>query len=319
MDVVDSAKWVKDYVNVNNNLPQKVLISGEYCSIAEFSYLVCSAVSNIYSNNFSNLSSNLSYSCFNSGSCACCEDLSLLHYVNLVNNIVLYMNLYSCVPNVMGDIDFDCYVYTFAKILSFYQITNHLPSEINFNSNLSYNGSHISVNSRGNISQFKDGANEVNTLDDVSKYLVKGTGSFCEVTSDIRSYSNILTGSLVSDWDKANAIFTFVRDEIGYSFYYNSHGASSTLNNKKGNDCDKSNLLVSLFRALGLAARYCHAINTFNSNLTVSHVWVQVLIDGIWYAADATNINNLLGNIKSWNINSMVDFTQYDLLPFQEV
>lgn len=82
------------------------------------------------------------------------------------------------------------------------------------------------------------------------------------------------------------------------------------------NDCDKSNLLVTLFRSVGLPARYCHAINTLNSGLNVSHVWVQVLVDGIWYTADATNTYNQLGNILNWLISSISSFTQYDLLPF---
>ena len=315
-DVVRAAKWVKDYVNLNKELPDSVLVSDENCSIAEFSYLISSAIFNIYSNDFGSLYLDISYSC-EDGSGICCEDLSLLHYSNLARNIALYMGLYFYSPSCLGGICFDCYVYTFSKILSFYQITNHLPSEINFNSNLSYKGSSIVV-SRGNVSQFVDGVNEINTLDDVSKFLVNGSGSHCEITSNIRSYASILTSNLVSDWDKANAVFNFVRDDIQYVFYYNSvRNASGTLDSGKGSYCDQANLLVALFRSVGLPARYCHAMNvTFGSGTMVSHVWVQVLVDGVWYVADPTSTRNVLGNVMNWITSSIVGFTQYDLLPF---
>ena len=55
----------------------------------------------------------------------------------------------------------------------------------------------------------------------------------------------------------ANAIFAFVRDEIGYESYKGSlRGARGTLWSNAGNSLDQASLLIALLRASGVPARY---------------------------------------------------------------
>ena len=54
-------------------------------------------------------------------------------------------------------------------------------------------------------------------------------------------------------------ILNFVRNEIDYSPYYGSKkGADATLAESKGNDTDKSSLLIAMLRASDIPARYRH-------------------------------------------------------------
>ena len=170
----------------------------------------------------------------------------------------------------------------------------------------------------GNESQFKKGLNEIESLSDaeLAKYL-KSSG-YDAITSAIQTLANKLTSGKTSTWDKATAIFNYVRDNIAYSYYSNSQkGAAKTLSSGTGNCCDQANLVVALCRAAGIPARFSHAKNCkFNSGLVTGHVWAQIYIDGVWYTADATSKSNELGNIKNWNTNSFTNLNQYIHLPF---
>ena len=170
----------------------------------------------------------------------------------------------------------------------------------------------------GNASQFKKGLNEIESLSDaeLAKYL-KSSG-YDAITSAIQTLANKLTSGKTSTWDKATAIFNYVRDNIAYSYYSNSQkGAAKTLSSGTGNCCDQANLVVALCRAAGIPARFSHAKNCkFNSGLVTGHVWAQIYIDGVWYTADATSRYNELGNIKNWNTNSFTNLNQYIHLPF---
>ena len=178
----------------------------------------------------------------------------------------------------------------------------------------------LQVNSekRGNQSQYKKGLNEVESLSqsELAKYL-KSSG-YDAVTSAIQTLANKLTSGKTSVWDKATAIFNYVRDNIAYSYYSNSQkGAAKTLSSGTGNCCDQANLVVALCRAAGIPARFSHAKNCkFNSGLVAGHVWAQIYVDGVWYSADATSKSNTLGNIKNWNTSSFTNLNQYIHLPF---
>ncbi len=186
-----------------------------------------------------------------------------------------------------------------------------------------YSASSGSVNLKvnaphGNASQFKKGLNEIESLSDaeLAKYL-KSSG-YDAITSAIQTLANKLTSGKTSTWDKATAIFNYVRDNIAYSYYSNSQkGAAKTLSSGTGNCCDQANLVVALCRAAGIPARFSHAKNCkFNSGLVTGHVWAQIYIDGVWYTADATSRYNELGNIQNWDTNSFTNLNQYIHLPF---
>ena len=154
---------------------------------------------------------------------------------------------------------------------------------------------HISTN------DLAKGINEKNSISNLTAYLQSSKN--CEVgNSKIKSLVNSLTNGLTSEFDKANAIFNYVKNTIKYNFYYNTKfGSIETLNNKKGNCVDHTHLLVAMFRTAGIASQYVHGKCTFTSGNTYGHVWAQVLIDGTWVAADATSAKNSLGKISNWN------------------
>ncbi len=185
---------------------------------------------------------------------------------------------------------------------------------------LSSNGSvNLKVNApHGNASQYKKGLNEIESLSDaeLAKYL-KASG-YDAINSAIQTLANKLIAGKTSTWDKATAIFNYVRDNIAYSYYSNSQkGAAKTLSSGTGNCCDQANLVVALCRAAGIPARFSHAKNCkFNSGLVTGHVWAQIYIDGVWYTADATSRYNELGNIQNWDTNSFTNLNQYIHLPF---
>ena len=150
---------------------------------------------------------------------------------------------------------------------------------------------------------------------EASPYL--GASENCQVDSaKIKNLVAKLTNSKMSDSEKARVIFNYVRDEISYSFYYDTRfGAVGTLEAGTGNCVDHSHLLVAMYRAADLPARYVHGTCTFSSG-TYGHVWTEVLIGDEWIVGDACSVRNSFGEIVNWNTNSYSLHGYYTSLPF---
>jgi len=117
-------------------------------------------------------------------------------------------------------------------------------------------------------------------------------------------------------YNRANAIFNWVRDNLDYSFYYNTKkGAVGALTSRKANCCDTSHLLVALLRASGIPARYAYGSCQFSSG-KYGHVWVQVYVVGKWYTADATSNSNSFNVIRNWNTRTYTLKGIWASLPF---
>jgi len=144
------------------------------------------------------------------------------------------------------------------------------------------------------------------------------TTTNCQVTnSKIQTLAASITSGKSSAYDKAVAIFNWVRDKLGYSFYYNTkYGAVGTLTRMTGNCCDTAHLLIALERAAGIPARYAHGYCKFSSGNWYGHVWAQIYIEGKWYNADATSYRNTFGVIKNWNTKTAKIYSTYASLPF---
>lgn len=140
----------------------------------------------------------------------------------------------------------------------------------------------------------------------------------CQVSDpEISSLSSNLTAGCNSTYEKAVRIFNWVRDNIDYSFYYNTrNGAVETLHKRSANCCDHTHLLVALARSANIPARYMHGKCVFRSGNTYGHVWGQLYINGKWYDADATSFSNTLGTIKNWDTSSAFIKGVYAELPF---
>ena len=170
-----------------------------------------------------------------------------------------------------------------------------------------------SVTKRGNTAQYKKGLNEIANLTEaqLNAYL-KSSGKDA-LNSAIKTLASKLVSEKSTTWQKAQAIFNYVRDNISYSYYSDSKkGAKSTLSSKSANCCDQANLVVALCRAANIPARFSHGQGCrFSSGLVTGHVWAQIYVDGVWYSADATSSRNSLGNIKNWNVKSFYSLKQY--------
>lgn len=135
-------------------------------------------------------------------------------------------------------------------------------------------------------------------------------------TSSVWALSKSLTSGVSSTYSKAVNIFNWVRDNINYSFYYNTkYGAGGTLKYRTGNCCDTANFMVALARDAGITARYVHGTCRFSSG-TYGHVWAQFNINGKWYNADGTSYRNSLGVINNWNTATYKLNGYYNTLPF---
>ncbi len=140
----------------------------------------------------------------------------------------------------------------------------------------------------------------------------------CQVNdTSIKALAASLIVGKTSVYDRAAAIFNWVRDNLGYSFYYNTkYGAAGTLSMKTGNCVDTAHLVVALERAAGIPARYEHLYAQFTSGSWYGHVIAQIYVNGQWYRADGTSYSNAFGVIKSWNTATATYYGTYASLPF---
>ncbi len=199
-------------------------------------------------------------------------------------------------------------------------IKTHVPLG-KYKVSINYMGSNdylpVSISKNINVKSSKHGGG-LNVKDEgyySNEYLQ--SSSHCQVNSSkIKSLVKSLTSGLTSDMDKVKAIFNYVRDNIAYSYYYDTkYGATGTLNAKKGNCVDQSHLLISMYRAAGFKARYVHGTCFFGQNW-YGHVWTQVLVGTTWIAGDPISYGNSLGKIKNWNTNTYRLHSRYVSLPF---
>ena len=165
------------------------------------------------------------------------------------------------------------------------------------------------------VSQFGNGLNVKNTVSKLSAY--HKASKNCQVNNaKIKSLVKSLTSGLTEDTDKAKALFNYVRDNIWYDYYYDSHrGAVGTLKYGHANCVDQAHLLIALYRTAGFNARYVHGYCRFSDGW-YGHVWTQVLIDNTWIVGDPISYKNSLGKIKNWNANTYRLHNRYVSLPF---
>jgi hypothetical protein len=152
---------------------------------------------------------------------------------------------------------------------------------------------------------------------DVLPYL-QPTANCQSNNAQIIALANSIIQSATDPLTKATLIYNWVRDKIGYSFYYNTkYGAVGTLNAWTGNCCDTSHLLIALARAAGIPARYVHTYSYFTSSGNwYGHVVAQLYVNDQWIWSDATSYRNSFGVINNWNTATYTLKGIYRELPF---
>ena len=187
---------------------------------------------------------------------------------------------------------------------------------IRFAGNEDYKSCSVSKSINVKISKYVKGINEKDYS--VSSSYLKST-RYCQVNNaKIKSLVKSLTKGLTNKIDKAKAIFNYVKNNIVYSYYYNSKlGATGTLKAKCGNCVDQAHLLIAMYRAAGFKARYVHGkCKFYDDGQYYGHVWTQVLVDNTWICGDPISYSNQFGKINNWNVKNYKLRSTYLSLPF---
>ena len=295
-EIVAASKSVKSYISKNGKLPSTVKIGDVSVKTADYLYIASKAIVNLKAGN----KKDISFKIFNNPSSPkAAADLGYLkNYLSVAKSVVKTAESKGQLPNSVsskiGTIGYKGIVSAFSKIMVSYGKNNKMPSYIAVKS---LSGSSTSISGAMNMK---------NSITALAAYLAASKN--CEVNdAQIKKLVTKLTKNCKTEKDKANAIFTYVRDTISYSFYYNTkYGAAGTLKAKSGNCVDQAHLTVAMFRAAGLATRYVHAKCHFTSGHTYGHVFAQVLIGNTWTVADTTSSRNSLGKVANWNTNTYV-------------
>lgn len=138
----------------------------------------------------------------------------------------------------------------------------------------------------------------------------------CEVNNPvIQSLASTLTSNSANDLEKANAIFTYVRNSINYNDYGGDiRGALGTYNDKIGNCVDKTSLVVALCRSAGIPALY-NFLTWYPAANSSAHAFAQILIGGTWVISDAMYAPMTLGYIN-WENQAYYNYVRfYQLMP----
>ena len=307
-NIIDASKVVKSFIESEGKLPDSVL-NGESYTLAQFLYLAAIATININNGDFSDLDSKDAANPDNYNKCGNLGNL--VDYISVAQSIIDYVNANGkapgSVPSNVGTITFDGLVYAFARVVAFYGNNQQLPAYVTIKS-IDSESSQFVIN-RVNVKATESELANINTY-------LQPTAN-CQVNDPtIVALAQRLTAGLSTPTQKASAILDYVIDNIAYAGYYDTtRGAKKTLTDKRGNCCDQAHLVIALFRAADLPARYVHGTCTFSSG-HIGHVWAQVLIGDTWVVADPVSSRNSLGVIKNWNINTFTFKSYYTSLPF---
>ncbi|MBZ9571508.1 transglutaminase domain-containing protein [Methanobrevibacter sp. TMH8] len=312
-NIKDAGARIEAYVNANGVLPNYVEIGGKQYSMTDFLYLAVNAILNINKGSNSGITAKTFKNATSPTGSSINGNIYKKDFVDLASRVSAYMLKNGQAPNYgsssLGKMQFQTMVLAFSKVLEFAKSEGRLPNYLTLNvkSTSSLNGGNQNSGGDSGSGSIPTGPlNEKNTLSasELVKYLQATTN--CQVNNAaIQSLAASLTKNSKTELEKATAIFNYVRDNIDYVYYTNTKkGAVGTLNAKSGNCVDQAHLLIALFRASGLEARYVHADCTFTVSGRIGHVFAQVLVGDTWVVADPTHSANSLGKITNWNVNT---------------
>ncbi len=279
-----AATNVKKYIETNHKLPSYVTVGTTQIKPADFLRLML--ISTIEINDGVKMPISLKAVGMpgTPGETIKSGNLTEASYLDLAKRLKAFIDANGKLPNhastPLGEIKYESMMFLFAKILSFEDTSSRLPS-------------YVSVTPWSTIS--------TPASDPVPSSLLKyiAATANCNVNNaQIKALAAKITSGKTTTYAKAAAIFNWVRNNLGYSFYYNTkYGAVGALNAGTGNCVDTAHLIIALERAAGIPAKYVHGTVRFPSGSVYGHVWAQVYVNGKWYTADGTSSRNTFGNM----------------------
>ncbi|MGB9979862.1 pseudomurein-binding repeat-containing protein [Methanobacterium sp.] len=298
--IKSAATSLKSYIESNHELPNYVTIGSIQVKMTDFLRLLIIGTIEVNDGSKAQISLKTVNTSATPSENITSGNITKANYLDLANRLKAFIDANGALPNYattsVGKIGYESLIYMYSKILAYDSTNNALPN-------------YVSVSPWSVVST-------VPIPSELQQYL-KETKN-CQVTnSQIQALAKSITSGKTSVYDKAVAIFNWVRDNIGYEFYYNTkYGAVGTLNAKKGNCVDTAHLLIALERAAGIPARYEHVKAQFTSGTWYGHVIAQVWVNGKWYNADGTSSSNTFGVINNWNTATATYYGTYAELPF---
>jgi Transglutaminase-like superfamily/Pseudomurein-binding repeat len=308
------AAKLASYIKATHKLPSYIMVSGNNVTMSQFLYILSVDVIKINSNSKTSITLKkvqapvLSVAeTFKNG------NILKTEYVTLAKNVYNYINLHGAAPvtvkSSLGVVRYESAIYTFSKILGYYSTYKRLPSYVTIQRGIVKTPTINASTSASNST--------VVVIPTAIKQYLDPTKNCQSNSSVIKSNAASITKGLTTQKDKAVAIFNWVRDNIDYSFYYNTkYGALGTLTSKTANCVDTSHLMIALMRAAGIPAEYEHVYAQFTSGTWYGHVIAKVYIDGVWYDADGTSSKNQFGVVNNWNTTTATVYGTYKELPF---
>ncbi|MGZ7047651.1 MAG: pseudomurein-binding repeat-containing protein, partial [Methanobacterium sp.] len=298
----DAASRVKTYIETNKALPGYVTIGSEQVKMTDFLRLLVIGTIELKEGSWSQISLKSVNTAAAPTENIAAGNIVLTGYMDIANRVKAFIDANGQAPNYattsIGQMKFESLIYMYSKILNFYKTNNYLPA-------------YVSMKSWSEITR----PATTPIPSELQQYL-QATAN-CQVNN---AQINALAWSLAHGGNgltEATNIFNWVRDNIGYSFYYNTYyGAVGTLNAGTGNCVDTAHLVVALCRATGIPTRYEHVYAQFSSGNWYGHVVAQVWVNGQWYIADATSSRNTIGTINNWNRATATLYGFYASLPF---
>jgi len=307
--ITDAAALVQTFVQTNNRLPSYVTIVNTQVTMPEFLQLLVNDLLNYNSKINTPVTLKTVQNTTNPAETLKTGDILKSEYLSLAKSIETTVSSTGKAPSYittsLGKISYENLVYTFSKILNFEGTNNRLPNYVSVEP-----WSTVTKNSASS-----EGSSSTTIPASLLPYLQPTTNAQSN-NPTIIALANKITAGLTTPYSKAVAIFDWVRDNITYSFYYNTkYGAVGTLSAGTGNCCDHSNLVVALARAAGIPARYQQGYCDFSDGW-YGHVWAQLYVNGQWYYADTISTANTFGTITNWNLNTYTLEGTYITLPF---
>ena len=225
--------------------------------------------------------------------------------MSIAKRINAYINKNWAAPKTasssLGNFRYETLIYTYSKILSFYGTNKRLANY---------------VSTSPGIAVPKPSVPNTPVPAELLQYL--NPSSNCQSDNPtLKALATSITKGYTSTLDKATAIFNWVRNNISYSFYYDTQkGALGTYNARTANCVDTAHLMIALERAAGIPAKYEHVYAQFSSGNWYGHVIALVYVNGVWYKADGTSSRNYFGVVNNWNTNTATLKGIYRSLPF---
>ena len=313
--IIRASKYVNWYIYKYGKLPNSVKIAKYRYSIPEFLYLISKTIQ--YKMLNSNKTVKPKYNLKDPQNIRGGDvigSFSRKKYYSYVKNVLRYMNYYKVAPNLIstsgGLMQYQTIIFVFSKIVAEKMLPRTVDLDISNQNSLNKKiPKYVRPGTKNILNSKYNGGRKL--------YLLSSRNAQSN-SEYIKTLAKKITKGHKTKLQKAKAIFYWVRDNVRYSFYFNTkYGAKKAIKNGRGNCVDQSHAIVALCRASKIPARYVNGNCEFISGKRYGHVWTQILVGKTWYVADASNFElNGFGVVNNWKVGTYRFKNIYRSTPF---